>query len=269
MKLHGLEDLGGVAAATLVRHWMETLDVRVRYVDPALDPAHPACDGRAIYVFWHEYILAPLAFRNRCSLAMLLSRHRDADILFRVGGLMGFELIRGSTNRGGAAALRALLAKSRQRHVAITPDGPRGPRRRLAPGAVYLASKIGLPIVPLGIGFDRPWRMPTWDRFAVPRPFSRGRAALGEAIYVPEDADRDELERRRRRVEDALQEVTIQAETWAVQGRTNDDAAPSNDYPARRRDLLRLLGRRAAAPLVAPADEAKSLESARDDAWAA
>lgn len=243
MKIRGMEGPGGLAAAMLVRGWMETLDVQVRYANPALDPAHPQCGVRAIYVFWHEYILAPLAFRNRCGLAMLLSRHRDADVLFRVGGLMGFELIRGSTNRGGAAALRALLEHSRSNHIAITPDGPRGPRRKLAAGAVFLASKIGLPVVPLGIGYDRPWRLPTWDRFAVPRPFSRIRAMLGEAIYIPTDSARDELERQRVAVEAALLGVTRQAERWAMRGDRTD-----RDLPGRRRELQRICRRRGVTP---------------------
>ena len=92
-------------------------------------------------------------------MAMLLSRHRDAEMLSHAAYHLGFDFVRGSTNRGGVAALRALLAKSRTMHLTITPDGPRGPRRRLAPGCVYLASKLGLPLVVMGYGYDRPWRV--------------------------------------------------------------------------------------------------------------
>ena len=78
---------------------------------------------------------------------MLLSRHRDAEILSYAAYHLGFDFVRGSTNRGGAAALRQLLAKSRHMHLTITPDGPRGPRRHMAPGPIFLASKLGLPLV--------------------------------------------------------------------------------------------------------------------------
>ena len=87
---------------------------------------------------------------------MLLSRHRDAEILSHIAGHLGFAFVRGSTNRGGVSALRQLLARSRDMHLTITPDGPRGPRRRLAPGCIYLASKLGLPLVVMGYGYERP-----------------------------------------------------------------------------------------------------------------
>ena len=117
--------------ATAVRAWMDTLDYRVLFYDPDVDPASPRCRGQKIYIFWHEYILFPFAMRGNCNLAMLLSRHRDAEVLSYAARLMGFDFVRGSTNRGGVAALRQLLEKSRQMHLTITPDGPRGPRRQL------------------------------------------------------------------------------------------------------------------------------------------
>ena len=129
-----LYKLAALVGSTAVRAWMDTLDYRVVFYDPDVDPASPRCRGQKIYVFWHEYILFPLAMRGHCNLAMLLSRHRDAEVLSYVAHHMGFEFVRGSTNRGGVAALRQLLDKSRHMHLAITPDGPRGPRRQLAPG---------------------------------------------------------------------------------------------------------------------------------------
>ncbi len=90
--------------------------------------------ARKIYIFWHEYILYPLYLRGHCNLSMLLSQHLDAEVLSHVGAHMGFDFVRGSSSRGGAAALRELLAKSRKMNLTITPDGPRGPRRRLAQG---------------------------------------------------------------------------------------------------------------------------------------
>ena len=116
---------------------------------------------------------------------MLLSRHRDAEILSHVAYHLGFDFVRGSTNRGGVTALRELLAKSRTMHLTITPDGPRGPRRRMAPGPIYLASKLGLPLVLMGYGYDRPWRVQQLGPFAIPRPFSRARAMPSGEIFVP------------------------------------------------------------------------------------
>ena len=92
---------------------MGTLDYKVAYYDRAVDPVFPECRGQKIYIFWHEYILFPLYLRGHCNLAMLLSRHRDAEMLSYAAYHLGFEFVRGSTNRGGVAALRRLLAKSR------------------------------------------------------------------------------------------------------------------------------------------------------------
>ena len=202
MKLESplLNQVGGLLASSAVRWWMGTLDYKVAYYDRAIDPVFAECRGQKIYIFWHEYILFPLFLRGHCNLAMLLSRHRDAEILSHIAGHLGFAFVRGSTNRGGVSALRQLLARSREMHLTITPDGPRGPRRRLAPGCVYLASKLGLPLVAMGYGYDRPWRIRSaWDRFAVPRPHCRARAIPSGEIFVPPDLDRDGLEHFRAR----------------------------------------------------------------------
>ena len=122
---------------------------------------------------------------------MLLSRHRDADILKELARHLGFEIVRGSTFGGGSSALRRIAAQEPAMNLAITPDGPRGPRRVSAQGPVYLSSKLGMPLVAMGIGYDRPWRLNSWDRFAVPRPFSRARAVLSPQMFIPPDLDRD------------------------------------------------------------------------------
>jgi lysophospholipid acyltransferase (LPLAT)-like uncharacterized protein len=209
--------LSGLVASHAIRAWMSTLEYRTLYYDPSVD-ARLGCDQPRIYVFWHENILVPLYLRGHCNLAMLLSKHRDANVLARVAYHMGFDCVRGSTNRGSAAALLDMSRRGRHMHLAITPDGPRGPRRKLAIGPVYLASRLGLPIVPLGFGADRPWRAKSWDRFAVPRPFSQVRGVIGPAVYVPADLDREQLELRRQGVERLLTDLTLESEDWAASG---------------------------------------------------
>jgi len=213
-----LYKLAALAGSTAVRAWMDTLDYRALFYDPDVDPASPRCHGQKIYVFWHEYILFPLMMRGHCNLAMLLSRHRDAEILSYVAYHMGFEFIRGSSSRGGAAALRKMLDKSQQMHLAITPDGPRGPRRKMAPGPIFLASKLGIPLVAIGVGHNRPWRAGSWDRFAIPRPFSRARCILSSELHVPPDLDREGLEHFRMKVELVLNRLCDEAEQWAESG---------------------------------------------------
>ena len=231
--------LGGLLGATAIRSWMRTLDYKAALYDRTIDPASPECRGQKIYLFWHEYILFPIFLRGHCNLAMLLSLHRDAEILSRVAYHLGFEFVRGSTRRGGVAALRQLLAKSRHMHLTLTPDGPRGPRRHLAPGAIFLASRLGLPLVVMGFGYDRPWRVNSWDRFAIPRPFSRARAVTSPQIHVPPNLDRDGIEHFRRKVEELLNRLTDEAEAWAASGtrKLGQRNAEPRSYPLPQRCL--------------------------------
>ncbi len=235
-----LMGIGGLLTTTVVRHWMGTLDYKVAYYDPAIDPALPLCRGQKLYLFWHEYILFPFYLRGHCNLAMLLSQHRDAELLTRPARHMGFDVVRGSTRRGGAAAIRELLRRSRTMHLTITPDGPRGPRRRMAPGPVYLASKLGMPLVLMGFGYDRPWRLGTWDRFAIPRPCTRARSVVSREIRVPGGLDREGLEYFRAKLERVLTRLTLESEAWAEstcrkpgQSRLYDRRARPSDRRAR------------------------------------
>jgi lysophospholipid acyltransferase (LPLAT)-like uncharacterized protein len=208
---------GGLVVAKGIRAWMSTLDYRAVFYDRSIDPIRGE-GGQRIYVFWHENILLPLYLRGNCNLAMLLSQHPDAEILAQVAYHMGFDCVRGSTYHGGSKAIWELLERSRNQHLTITPDGPRGPRRQLALGPVYLASRLQLPLVVMGFGYDRPWRANSWDRFAMPRPFSRGRAIIGPSMIVPRDLDRDGMENCRLRAERLLNDLTDEAEAWAVAG---------------------------------------------------
>jgi lysophospholipid acyltransferase (LPLAT)-like uncharacterized protein len=209
---------GGLLASTIIRSWMSTLDYRIAYYDPSVDPALDNNGTKRIYLFWHENILFPIYLRGHCHVSMLLSRHGDAEILSRAAYHLGFDCVRGSTYRGASTAIREMMEKSRQMHLTITPDGPRGPRRTLAQGPVYLASKLGLPIVAMGYAYDRPWRMRSWDRFAVPRPYSRARAVISPEMRIPPELDRDGLEHYRVEVERMLNRLSLEAEAWAESG---------------------------------------------------
>jgi lysophospholipid acyltransferase (LPLAT)-like uncharacterized protein len=214
-----LDKFGGLAVSTVSRLWMRTLDYRAAFYDPRVDPVNPEFSGPAIFLFWHEYIPFLFYLRGHCNISMLLSRHQDAEWLSRAARHMGFATVRGSSSRGGARAIRQLQDETRGKmNLAITPDGPRGPRRHLAPGAVYLSSKLQIPLIAVGLGYDSPKRLPTWDRFAVPRPFSRARAIASPPLQIPADLDRIGLEGYRLQVQEVMNTLTAAAEDWAVSG---------------------------------------------------
>jgi lysophospholipid acyltransferase (LPLAT)-like uncharacterized protein len=206
----------GVVGAWAIRRWIATLRYEYRPIGPNVDPHRPDLDRRYIYAFWHETMLLPAYQYGRSDIWVLISQHADGQMIADVSRRLGFQLVRGSTTRGGAEAVRQMLRLGRGGHLAITPDGPRGPRRRVQPGLVYLAARTGMPIIPIGIGFDRPWRMGSWDRFALPRPFSRAVCVTTEPIIVPPDVEKDALEVYRERVERTLLDATTMAEQWAV-----------------------------------------------------
>jgi lysophospholipid acyltransferase (LPLAT)-like uncharacterized protein len=210
--------VGGLLAANWVKLWMATLDHQAVMYDRSVDPVGEQFSGRAIFVSWHEYLLLPFYLRGWSHSAILTSQHRDAEWLSEAARHMGFQTIRGSTSRGGSRALLEMVRGASDQNIGIASDGPRGPRRKMAQGPVYLSSRLQIPIVIMAVGFDRPWRMPTWDSFALPRPFSRSRLIMSPRIQLPAELDRDGIEHYRRRLESLLAYLTQAAEAWARAG---------------------------------------------------
>lgn len=209
----------GLVGAGLLRLWLGTLHFRYRPLGPDVDPRRPSLGARYIYAMWHETLLLPVQRFARPDISVLISTHADAELIAQICRRLRVGVVRGSTTRGGVEALRGLLQRGRRMHLALTPDGPRGPRRRVQPGVVYLASRLGLPLVPTGFGFERPWRAGSWDRMVLPRPGTRARCVTGDPVPVPADAGRPEIENVRRRLEAAIEAATEQAQRWADTGR--------------------------------------------------
>jgi lysophospholipid acyltransferase (LPLAT)-like uncharacterized protein len=204
--------------ACVVRLWMRTLRYRYRFLQTDVDPRQPGLTERYVYAFWHENMLLLAYYFSRPDIYVLISQHADGQLIAEVCQRLRLRTVRGSTTRGGADAVRQMLRLGGAAHLAVTPDGPRGPRRQVQQGLVYLASRTGLPIVPVGIGYHKPWRMRSWDRFALPRPWSLGVCVAGEPIRVPADVDRRGLADYLQQVEEALANVSVLAERWAETG---------------------------------------------------
>lgn len=195
------------------------LGATLRVRASGVEPLRPLWRARRplIYAVWHGRILivpwlnARLREREgaRC-VRVLASRSRDGELVAAFVRRFGLDVVRGSSSRGGAAALRALARAVRAgEDVAVVPDGPRGPACRLQAGIIALAAATGAPIVPLGVAARPARRLASWDRFMVPAPFARCAVVFGAALDVRRDADR---ETQRARVERALQDVTDAAD---------------------------------------------------------
>jgi lysophospholipid acyltransferase (LPLAT)-like uncharacterized protein len=138
-----------------------------------------------IFSLWHGHLLPLLWFHKREGVSILISEHRDGEFIARTAQWLGYGLIRGSTTRGAERALLSLVRELEAgREVAITPDGPRGPARSFAPGALIAAQRSGAPILPVAASADRAWRLGSWDRFVIPKPFARITIAYGDPTTV-------------------------------------------------------------------------------------
>jgi lysophospholipid acyltransferase (LPLAT)-like uncharacterized protein len=213
--IRGLGLLGSWAIKALVG----SLRYQQRVADPADDPLLPGQKRRYLYAFWHENMLLPAYQYGRLHPKVLISEHRDGELITQMCRHLGFGVVRGSRTRGGVRAVREILELKGRYNMVVTPDGPRGPRRQVQPGLIYLASRTGMSIVPVGFAYHRCWRLSSWDRFAVPYPGSPAVGVFGRPISVPADADRAELEHSRLGFEQAMVEVSRQAEEWAARER--------------------------------------------------
>ncbi len=167
--------------------------------------------------FWHgRMLMMPFSLRGgrHSRLHMLISSHRDGQLIARTVKAFGIGSVTGSTRKGGAAAFRSILRLLRDdESICFTPDGPRGPRMRVSPGIVQAARLSGAPILPVSYSARRALVISrSWDRFLVPLPFSRGLFLWGAPLEVPRDADDATLEVLRRRLENTLNGLTAEAD---------------------------------------------------------
>ncbi len=199
----------GVLGAAWLRCWMRTTRAIV-YADRSLWPRKAR--RPLIYCIWHENLLAPIHLFAHSRIATLISHHSDGEYIARVVSHFGFTVVRGSSTRGGGPALRRLAELATTHHIALTPDGPRGPRRRLKDGVIHLAKVTALPIVAVGFGYTVAWRLKSWDRFVIPRPGCTIHVCVSKPIFFSGQA-RDGAVRRQ--LQQAMEDVQAQAERLA------------------------------------------------------
>jgi lysophospholipid acyltransferase (LPLAT)-like uncharacterized protein len=168
-----------------------------------------------IFMLWHGRLLPCIYLHRHQGIVGIVSRNRDGEYLARLMHRWGFATARGSSSAGGGEALRALVRHLRAgRSVAITPDGPRGPREVMTPGVVTLARLSGAPIIPASAGASRGWWFGSWDRLLVPQPFARIRMVFGDPVEVPRDLPERETARVMEDLSRRLAAATAEADRW-------------------------------------------------------
>ncbi|HVR30838.1 MAG TPA: lysophospholipid acyltransferase family protein [Thermoanaerobaculia bacterium] len=214
------EKLAGALGPPVVAALYHTLAASYRYVvgrPERLDDL--LVSGPVVLTLWHGQAFAAARFLDRrlhrggLALTVIASQSRDGELVARLAASLGIPVARGSTSRGGRAAILALyrsLVKQRSSPL-VAPDGPRGPRHAAKAGAVLLAQFAQVPIVPLAFAADRSWRLGSWDRMEIPRPGARVAVVVGQPQHVPRRLSSAELELARARMEASLDALALEA----------------------------------------------------------
>ena len=164
--------------------------------------------------FWHgRLLLMHKCWKKSLPIHMLISQHRDGQLISRTASHIGVSTVTGSSNRGGAQAIRNMLKIFRNGEcIGITPDGPRGPRMRAYDGVINIARLANATIIPVTYSVSNRKVLGSWDRFIVPRPFSNGAIVWGQPIHVPKNTKPEEIENYRQKIEDELNAICVEAD---------------------------------------------------------
>ncbi|MEY3457261.1 MAG: hypothetical protein RL215_418 [Planctomycetota bacterium] len=183
--------------------WIATLLLRLLFLTVRIRHFHVAPDatpykkpqGKVRYTFsmWHDQIVLAVFSQRTWNLAGLISQHRDGGYLADSVRIAGIQPVRGSTSRGGLEAVREILSLP-DLHLAMTPDGPRGPRRQMKDGILYIASRSERPLVPAGMATSNAWHVPgNWTDLTIPKPFSTAVLIAGTPVLIPKELEREQM----------------------------------------------------------------------------
>lgn len=198
----------GTLAGWLMWLFSKTIRFTIRDESGICSPG--AITGPVILVMWHNRIFGcPPAWAKGCGwyrrCVAMTSASKDGEVVARALGVFGIQAARGSSSRRGAAALVALKRALKDgADVCITPDGPKGPIYKVQPGVVKLAESTGAPLVTLNAKFCKSWRLKTWDRFVIPKPFSEIEVSFGVPMYVKKGLSPEQFEEQRQKLQARL-----------------------------------------------------------------
>jgi len=201
-----LRKIGGMVLAPVITMWMKTLKIKVNNKPDTLN-------GKFVGAFWHGKMLAGwYLFRNNNPVAVV-SSSPDGELLAKLLKFWKYEIIRGSSGKGGKKALEEMIKKTESfKNVIITPDGPTGPPFKFKAGAVITAKKGGIPLLLCGIGYKKSFKFSSWDSFELPFPFTTVYVYFSEPIKIEKNLDYEETNKKILDAEYLLNKLTKTAE---------------------------------------------------------
>lgn len=223
----------GLARLTVIAAHMlfATTRRQLSFANPKLSPYQPIFDTTCIYSVWHDSMLMPLFLGRQPATKALVGRHRDGAFVANSLAALGITCVRGSSSNGGARAVRELLEQTQNCHIVVTPDGPRGPRRSMKVGVAYLASRTGKLVVPTAFACSHAWSWGVgWTDLVVPKPGSIVVALAGEGIFIPPDANRNELNDYSSQIQIEMDRLNSLAVTKAATGERRAGNQKRNEF---------------------------------------
>ena len=167
------------------------------------------CPPPKIFTFWHSRLLMPLFYFRGTGVATMVSQSKDGEFISQLMWRLGLNVSRGSATRHGVEGLKGLIRFAKQNLcIAITPDGPKGPREIISPGTIQLARLSGIPIYPVTFACSHGKRFNSWDRFMLPYPFGTIRMVVGSPVSVPRECNEEQLEQKRLELENEMHRIT-------------------------------------------------------------
>jgi len=190
------------------------LTMRVEYSGDGPCRRHLNEGGNIILAFWHgQLLMMPYSYFGTKGITILVSHHSDGELIARTVSRFGIRSERGSTTRGWFGGFKAMLKSAKAGgDIAITPDGPRGPAHVAQTGVIQLASKTGLPIVPVAFAASKKRIFNSWDSFIMPRLFSKGAFVYGDPIFIKKRLNSEATDSAAKELQKTLNTLTADAE---------------------------------------------------------
>ena len=234
-----LTKLSAVVFTGVIWLLFRMLKLDFREETPNTNPYTMLPPERYLYCVWHDSMVIPAFAGKHRSTAALTSQHADGSFVAHVLRWVGMSTIRGSTNRMGAGAMRQLMRATEDKHIVITPDGPRGPRRQMSTGIAFLASRTGRAVVPTAYSCVRCWRIAgTWTDLIIPRPFTHVYLLAGKPIRVPPDLSCDQLQQYVARIQAEMDRLNETAQRLSEGSESKEPflAVTAQELPCRTND---------------------------------
>jgi lysophospholipid acyltransferase (LPLAT)-like uncharacterized protein len=213
IKRNFLQLIGNIIIVPIINVLCKTLSIKEKN-QPALNKTGESYTN-AVFAFWHGTMIVPWFVLKNNKPCTIISQSKDGDILVKLLNKWNYNVKRGSSSKGGKEVLDELISEALNKNsIAITPDGPRGPKNKMKAGAVIVSKKAQIPIILLGVGCKRKMILRSWDSFEIPYFFSKINIFYSDPIYINSELSFDETDEQIKILNNQLNKIQKEAENF-------------------------------------------------------